>query len=195
MKEILFQPKLISLSGDLENVPLRLPAPGASLTEVPLLCSAGRHWSVPGRSKTSLKANFGSWSLLQFCRNFQRLHSSLAHVYPIFLLFLLHLGTDLGQPQVGACQGHLPGSQVALCWAQLLSHVRLFATPWTAARQTPLSMRFSRQEYWSRSPCPPSGELPDPGIEPRSPASGKESTCQCRRHESLGFDPWVRKSP
>ena len=123
MKEILFQPKLISLSGDLENVPLRLPAPGASLTEVPLLRSADHHWSVPGRSKTSLKANSGSWSLLQFCRNFQRLHSSLTHVYPTFLLFLLHLGTDLGQLRVGACQGHLLGSQVVLCWAQSLSHV------------------------------------------------------------------------
>ena len=51
-----------------------------------------------------------------------------------------------------------------------LSHVRLFATPWTVARQAPLSMRFSRQECWSGLPFPSPGDLPDPGIEPGSPA-------------------------
>ena len=50
-----------------------------------------------------------------------------------------------------------------------LSHVRLFVTPWTVAHQAPLSMRFSRQEYWSGLPFPSPGDLPDPGIEPRSP--------------------------
>ena len=50
-----------------------------------------------------------------------------------------------------------------------LSHVRLFAAPWTEAYQTPLSMGFSRQEYWSGLPFPSPGDLPDPGIEPRSP--------------------------
>ena len=47
------------------------------------------------------------------------------------------------------------------------SCIWLFATPWTVARQAPLSMGFSRQEYWSGLPCPP-GDLPDPGIEPTS---------------------------
>ena len=51
-----------------------------------------------------------------------------------------------------------------------LSCVRLFATPWTVARQAPLSMEFSRQKYWSGLPCPPPGQLPNPGMEPRSPA-------------------------
>ena len=51
-----------------------------------------------------------------------------------------------------------------------LSRVRLFATPWTVAYQAPLSMGFSRQEYWSGLPFPSPGDLPDPGIEPRSPA-------------------------
>ena len=51
-----------------------------------------------------------------------------------------------------------------------LSHVRLFATPWTVAHQAPPSMGFSRQEYWSGSPFPSPGDLPDPGIEPKSPA-------------------------
>ena len=51
-----------------------------------------------------------------------------------------------------------------------LSHVGLFATPWTVAYQAPLSMGFSRQEYCSGLPFPSPGDVPDPGIEPRSPA-------------------------
>ena len=51
-----------------------------------------------------------------------------------------------------------------------LSHVQLFATPWTVAYQAPLSMGFSRQEYWSGLPFPSPGDLPNPGIEPGSPA-------------------------
>ena len=46
------------------------------------------------------------------------------------------------------------------------SHVRLSVTPWTVALQASLSMGFSRQEYWSGLPCPPPGDLPNPGIEP-----------------------------
>ena len=53
---------------------------------------------------------------------------------------------------------------------KLLSRVRLFATPWTVAYQAPPSRGFSRQEYWSGLPFPSPGDLPDPGIEPRSPA-------------------------
>ena len=55
--------------------------------------------------------------------------------------------------------------------AQSLSCVQLFATPWTVAHQAPLSMGFSRQEYLSGLPCPAPGDLPDPGIEPASPAA------------------------
>ena len=51
-----------------------------------------------------------------------------------------------------------------------LSRVRLFVTPWTVAHQAPPSMGFSRQEYWSGLPFPSPGHLPDPGLEPRSPA-------------------------
>ena len=51
-----------------------------------------------------------------------------------------------------------------------LSCVRLFATPWTVAYRAPPSVGFSRQEYWSRLPFPSPADLPDPGIEPRSPA-------------------------
>ena len=52
---------------------------------------------------------------------------------------------------------------------KLLSRVRLSATPWTVAYQAPPSMGFSRQEYWSGFPFPSPGDLPNPGIEPRSP--------------------------
>ena len=50
-----------------------------------------------------------------------------------------------------------------------LSPVRLFGTPWTVAYQAPPSVGFSRQEYWSGLPFPSPGDLPNPGIEPRSP--------------------------
>ena len=49
---------------------------------------------------------------------------------------------------------------------KLLSHIRLFVTPWTIAYQVPPSMGFSRQEYWSRLPFPFPGDLPNPWIEP-----------------------------
>ena len=50
--------------------------------------------------------------------------------------------------------------------AFLLSHVQLFAVPWTIDHEATLSMGFSRQEHWSRLPFPPPGDLPNPGIEP-----------------------------
>ena len=53
---------------------------------------------------------------------------------------------------------------------KLLSRVRLFATPWTVAHEAPPSMGFSRQEYWSGLPFISPGDIPNPGIKPRSPA-------------------------
>ena len=55
------------------------------------------------------------------------------------------------------------------CVLSRFSRVQLIVTPWTVARQVPLSMGFSRQEYWGGFPSP--GDLSDPGIEPRSPVS------------------------
>ena len=56
------------------------------------------------------------------------------------------------------------------------------ATPWTIARQAPLSLGFSRKEYWSGLPCPTPGDLPDPRIEPRSPAiAGRFFTVEASR--------------
>ena len=53
---------------------------------------------------------------------------------------------------------------------QLVSLVPVFVIPWTVARQAPLSMEFSRQEYWSGLSFPSLGDVPDPGIKPTSPA-------------------------
>ena len=62
------------------------------------------------------------------------------------------------------------------CVCESLSHVWLFAIPWTVtAHQPPLSMEFSRQEYWSELPFPSLGDLPGPGIKPRSPALQADS--------------------
>ena len=65
----------------------------------------------------------------------------------------------------------LTGNAISL-WSEvkLLSCVWPFANPWTGAHQAPPSMEFSRQEYWSGLPFPFPGDLPDSGIEPRSPS-------------------------
>ena len=55
-------------------------------------------------------------------------------------------------------------------YVQSLSHFQLFATAWTVAHQTPLSMGFPRQEYWSGLIFSPPGDLSDPGIQPVTPA-------------------------
>ena len=58
-----------------------------------------------------------------------------------------------------------------MCTLSHFSCVLLFVTLWTVARQASLSMGFSRQEYWHGLPCPSLGDLPNPEIKPRSPAS------------------------
>ena len=69
-------------------------------------------------------------------------------------------------------------------WCYVISELLLFshsvesnsfACPWTVAHQAPLSKGFSQQEYWSGLPCLPPGDLPDPGIEPMSPALQADS--------------------
>ena len=67
--------------------------------------------------------------------------------------------------------------------------LQLFATLWTVALQAPLSMGFSRQKYWSGLPCPPPGNLPNPGIEPESvtfPASVDRFFTTSATWEALG---------
>ena len=85
-------------------------------------------------------------------------------------------------------------------WVKSLSHVQLFATPWTVAHQAPPSMEFSRQEYWSGLPFPSPGDLPDPGIEPRSPSLQADTLPSeppgnplksCNIIQSLHFHVWL----
>ena len=57
-------------------------------------------------------------------------------------------------------------SVTTMCMLICFSCIQLFVTLWTIAPQAPLSMGFSKQEYWSGFPCPPPGDLSDPGIEP-----------------------------
>ena len=77
-----------------------------------------------------------------------------------------HDWSDLAAATAGA---HKYSSHLRL-HAQLLSCVWFFVTLWAVAHQVPLSMGFSRQEYWSGLSFPPPGDLPDPGIEPMSSA-------------------------
>ena len=73
--------------------------------------------------------------------------------------------------QILYCLSHQGSPYYEMCvCVKSLSHVRLFATLWTVARQAPLFMGFSRQEYWSGLPFPSPGNHPNPGIKPGSPA-------------------------
>ena len=91
------------------------------------------------------------------------------------LLSLLHTlawrGTGMAEAEGRSTSALAPLAAVF----QRLSHVRIFETPWTVARQAPLAMEFSRQEYWSGLPFPSLGDLPDQGIEPTSPALQADS--------------------
>ena len=85
-----------------------------------------------------------------------------------------------------------PGVWGSISHCAMLRHVRLFATPWTIARQVPPSREFSRQEYWRGLPFPTPGDLPKPGTEPTSPASsalkGRLFTTKPRGYP--GFGPY-----
>ena len=76
-----------------------------------------------------------------------------------------------------------------------LSLVRLFATPWTVAHQAPLSMGFSRQEYWSGLPFPFPGDLPNPGIKPWSPALQADALPSEPPGKPLSVGNFIQVSP
>ena len=88
-----------------------------------------------------------------------------SHEFPLGFLFRLvsHSTQASGQLNNLSVSEHIVWK-----WKVLLRNVRHFATLWTVAHQAPLSMGFSRQEYWSRLPCPPPADLPDPGIKSES---------------------------
>ena len=90
--------------------------------------------------------------LLAFALLHSLLQGQICLLLKVFDLVILILSFYLGKVKVKS-----------------FSHVRLFATPWTVAHQAPLSMEFSRQEYWSGVPFPSPEDLPNTGIEPGSP--------------------------
>ena len=75
-----------------------------------------------------------------------------------------------------------------------LSHVQLFATPWTIAYQAPPSMGFFRQEYWSGLPFPSPGDLLDPGIEPGSPTWQADAVLSEPQSEPMGDSYKVKQT-
>ena len=92
-----------------------------------------------------------SCSLILASANLQK-----AHIY-INLITSMHVRLDKPCRVLTPC----------VCVLSRFNHIQLFVTPWTVARQDPLSMGFSRQEHFSGLPWPSAGDLPDPGIEPR----------------------------
>ena len=98
-------------------------------------CAGGRNTEVAQNTQFPT-SEFCAWLILLFCsRKFTHFINTLR------LLYILS------------------------CMLSRFSEVQLFVTPWTVARQAPLSMGFSRQEYWSGLPFPSPGDLPNPGIE------------------------------
>ena len=91
--------------------------------------------------------------------------------YPVFAPNTLSLLLLLQKRQLGFCFVFLYLIVHACCELSCFSNVQLFATLWTVTHQTPLSMDFSRQEYWSGLPFLSPGYLLDPGIELASLAS------------------------
>ena len=77
------------------------------------------------------------------------------------------MGSVAGVLSVALSYHPSPGGGLSFCF----SYVKLFVSPGNVARQAPLSMEFSRQEYWSGLPFPPPGDLPDPRIRAASPVS------------------------
>ena len=149
-----------------------------------------------GKSTTAIGKVYYFWFLLPFQRQLHSSHrpasSTWWRTWLVLCLvrrhLLLHtrlcgfvqLGWGLGSlwSLVGSSSFHqAPWLQASPLYffvykvkVKSLSRVRLFAIPWTVVYQASLSMGFSRQEYWSGLPFPSPGDLPDPGIKPRSPA-------------------------
>jgi len=88
------------------------------------------------------------------------------HLFIAGLLMITKRGKQFKCPLNEWMDKHMMCVCVCVCVCfQLLSHVPLFVTSWTVIRQTPLSMGVFWQEYWSGLPCPPPGDIPNPGTD------------------------------
>ena len=131
----------------------------------------------PGIKPPSLKSPAVAGEFFTTSATWYKVHTD----YTVILGFKVRTGEHLAQPPWPAvswakCHHDTESEDYwempKLEWVKVksLSRVWLFVTPCTVALQAPLSMGFSRQEYWSGLPFPSPGDLPDPGIKPRSPA-------------------------
>ena len=111
--------------------------------------------------KNILKSNYQHQTALTPMRNDRLNHMK----FPSLSIKNGWILKELIWAKVGTVESHNKDSIISVC-VFMLSHVQFFATPSTVAHQDPLSMRFSRQEYWSGLLLPFPGDLPDPGSNP-----------------------------
>ena len=105
-----------------------------------------------------------------------RFHSFLwlniyTHTHTLYIYIHTNMYTHTCMPHISihsSINGHLGHFHILCCVLSRFNHVQLFETLWTVALHAPLSMGFSRQEYWSGLPVPSPGDLPHPGMEPAS---------------------------
>ena len=109
----------------------------------------------------------------------QGLRNLKIYLSPILSMGLQVLHSACSHSQSGQCPGRLEARSEACSVSSLKPKqdylISLTVTPWTVAHRAPLSMGFSRQEYWSGLPCPSPGDLPNSGIESGSPALQADS--------------------
>ena len=132
------------------------------------------HWISPRRNN-QLYPNSTSFHISKFCNMPQTNWPGLFKIVKVKKEFSgLKENKEKWQLNGICCLWLDPGPRKVIkdnyrlhgCMLSCFSRVQLFVTPWTVALQAPLSMEFSRQEYWSGLPLPSPGNLPDPGIEP-----------------------------
>ena len=131
------------------------------------VCIAGRFSTIwaTGKSKNT---GVGSLSLLQRIFPTQESNWVSCIAGGFFSSWAIRKAHAVFLSYIGNTKQWLSNFNHIMCVCMLshFRHVRLFATPWTVAHPATLFMGFSRQEYWSGLPCPPPGDLPNPGTEP-----------------------------
>ena len=190
---------VLSLTSELTH---NLPEPSA--TQSSLRPSEDSAWS---RS-----ASIDYVTVLEFNLDF-RLYTVTRETVPNYRTYFFLWSSMIELFLIGSWGSSEDARTINSCMLNRFSHVCLFVTPWTVACQAPLSMGFSRQEYWGGLPCPPPGDLPDPGIETMSlkspalaggffttelPGKPTDRTCWCMQifivwatREALRILKWV----
>ena len=170
-------PPILSPQEHMPRVYTHTPCVLPALPSAPGLCTrAGRHFLSGNTETRQAKRRHLSIpnpvrSLLGATISPQNVEDSEGNLYYLQVISSFNIRSP--PPFLFACP-ESPGRAMADCPTYMrcvlsrFGRVRLFAAPWTAARQAPLSMGFSRQEDWSGLPCPPPRDLLNPGIEPVS---------------------------